>query len=152
MRLLTVPLTLASLPFKIAKAALSTAGRLISPEEEEGTASVTEQPQPRFVRQPPPVRRRPVGRNGGTPPPAPVHVSEEPELVAEAAEQGAEEGAGPEVHVDEPWQGYSRMNAADIKARLRSEPPTVAAAVSLFEASGKGRTSVLEAAARRTRG
>jgi hypothetical protein len=152
MRLLTLPLTLARIPFQLAKATLSMAGDLIKPEDAQRVA-VTPQPRPRFFRQPAPARRRPAAGNGGAPPaPAePAHVSEEPELVAETAERGAEGGAGAEVHVDEPWPGYRRMTAADIKVRLRSAPPTVAAAVSLYEASGKGRSSVLEAAARRTR-
>jgi hypothetical protein len=84
--------------------------------------------------------------------PEPAHVSEEPEIVAEAAEAGAEEGAGAEVHVDEPWPGYDRMTAADITDRLVAEGSEVAAAVSLYEASRKGRRSVLEAAARGMRG
>jgi hypothetical protein len=154
MRLLTLPITLASIPFRIAKAALSAAGGLVGGDHEE-PVRVTAQPRPRFVREWPPRRRQPRPGNGGAPPaPArePAHVSEEPELVAEAAERGAEEGAGAEVHVEEPWPGYRGMTAADIKSRLRSAPPAVAAAVSLYEASGKGRTSVLEVAAKRTRG
>jgi hypothetical protein len=129
MRLLTLPLTLASIPFRIAGAALSAAGGLLKDDDEE-PAAVAVQPQPRFFRPRPPAPRTRATGNGGTSPAA---------------------GAGPEVHVDEPWPGYRAMNAADIKARLRSAPPTVAAAVSLYEAEGKGRTSVLEAAARRTR-
>jgi hypothetical protein len=126
MRLLSLPLTLARIPFQIAGAALSAAGGLLR-SDDEAPAAVVAQPQPRFF------RPRPTApRNGGAPAPT-------------------ERGAGPEVHVDEPWPGYRGMNAADIKARLRSAPPTVAAAVSLYEAGGKGRTSVLEAAARRTR-
>jgi hypothetical protein len=78
----------------------------------------------------------------------PSHVSEEPELVVEAAEAGAEEGAGPEVAVDEPWPGYDQMNAADIEDRLVTEGPEAAAAVRLYEASRKGRASILEAASR----
>jgi hypothetical protein len=78
----------------------------------------------------------------------PPHVSEEPELVAEAAEAGAEEGAGAEVAVDEPWPGYDQMNAADIEDRLVTEGAETAAAVSLYEASRKGRASILEAASR----
>jgi hypothetical protein len=147
MRLLTLPLTVAALPFKLAKAVLSTAAGLIR-EEEEVRVPVDVQP-PR-----PATRARPPSPgNGGAPPapPEPAHVSEEPELVAEVAERGAEEGAGAEVHVDEPWPGYSRMTAAAINARLRTAPPAVAAAVSLYEAGAKGRTSVLEAAARRAR-
>jgi hypothetical protein len=80
--------------------------------------------------------------------PEPAHVSEEPELVAEAAETGAEEGAGAEVDVDEPWTGYDEMTAPDIEDRLQAEGPEAAAAVSLYEASRKGRASILEAASR----
>lgn len=61
------------------------------------------------------------------------------------------ERVGPEVHVAAPWAGYGRMTAAAIVGRLRTETPEVAAAVSLYEASGKGRSSVLEAAARSMR-
>jgi hypothetical protein len=42
------------------------------------------------------------------------------------------------------------MSAADISDRLQAEDASVAAAVTLYEASHKGRSSVLEAAARRT--
>lgn len=84
------------------------------------------------------------------PPPAdePTHVGEESELVAEAAETGAEYGAGAEVAVDEPWPGYDEMTAADIEDRLLTEGPETVAAVSLYEASHKGRASILEAASR----
>ena len=78
----------------------------------------------------------------------PTHVSEEPELVAEAAEAGAEDGAGAEVAVEEPWPGYDEMTAPDIEDRLVTEGPEAAAAVSLYEASRKGRASILEAASR----
>jgi hypothetical protein len=102
---------------------------------------------------PPPAA--PPARPADTPPPAtppvPDHVSEEPELVVEAAERGAEEGAGAEVNVEEPWPGYDGMRAADIRDRLVSGGGEVAAAVSLYEAAHKGRSSVLEAATRATR-
>jgi hypothetical protein len=172
MRLLTLPLTLARLPFRIAGAALSAAAGLLR-DGDERSPSVVVSPQPRFVREPPRARPRPVVENGGTPPPVaapapsaaaqppaaaerpappePAHVGEEPVLVAETAERGAEEGAGAEVRVDEPWPGYNRMTAADIRERLRAEPLAVAVAVRLYEAGGKGRSSVLEAAAQRTR-
>jgi hypothetical protein len=85
----------------------------------------------------------------GEPAPAePAHVSEEPELVVETAEAGAEDGAGAEVAVDEPWPGYDEMQAADIEDRLVAEGAEAAAAVSLYEASRKGRAAVLEAASR----
>jgi hypothetical protein len=80
--------------------------------------------------------------------PEPAHVSEQPEVVAETAETGAEEGAGAEVGVDQPWPGYDEMNAVDIEDRLVTEGPEAAAAVSLYEASHKGRASIIEAASR----
>jgi len=147
------------------KLTLEIAGRAVSVVGLRGDGTA----QPQYAPPPPP----PVPRsNGGAPPvapepeavpapaatpepapeqaPEPVHVSEEPELIVEVADRGAEDGAGAEVHVDEPWEGYDRMTAADIKDRLRTQDKTVAAAVSLYEASRKGRSSVLEAAARRT--
>jgi hypothetical protein len=81
----------------------------------------------------------------------PDHVDEEPVLVAETAEEGAEEGAGPELHVDPPWDGYDGMTAADIRDRLAAVSATEAAAVELYEATRKNRRSVLEAAERALR-
>jgi hypothetical protein len=105
-----------------------------------------------------PAAGEPVGPSAEAAPPEPVaaprapdepgHVSEEPELVAEAAEAGAEDGAGAEVDVDVPWPGYDEMTAPDIEERLQVEGPEAAAAVSLYEASRKGRASILEAASR----
>jgi hypothetical protein len=79
-------------------------------------------------------------------PPEPVHVSEEPVLVAEVAEDGAEDGAGPELRIDEPWEGYSSMTAAEIRRRLRQADAATVAAVRLYEAANKGRSTVLQAA------
>jgi hypothetical protein len=82
----------------------------------------------------------------------PDHVDEEPVLVAEAAEEGAEDGAGAELHVDAPWDGYDRMTAADIRGRLSAATATEAAAVQLYESTRKKRRSVLDAAERALRG
>jgi hypothetical protein len=101
------------------------------PAAEPATASVVTEPTPAATQ--------------------PSHVSEEPELVAEAAETGAEDGAGAEVAVDEPWPGYDEMTAPDIEERLLVEGPETAAAVSLYEASHKGRASILDAASRSIR-
>jgi hypothetical protein len=79
-------------------------------------------------------------------PPEPVHVSEEPVLVAEVADDGAEDGAGPELRIDEPWEGYSSMTAAEIRRRLREADAATVAAVRLYEAANKGRSTVLQAA------
>jgi hypothetical protein len=78
--------------------------------------------------------------------PEPPHVSEEPVLVAEVADDGAEDGAGPELSIDEPWEGYSSMTAAEIRRRLRQADAATVAAVRLYEAANKGRSTVLQAA------
>jgi hypothetical protein len=82
----------------------------------------------------------------------PDHVDEDVVLVAEAAEEGAEEGAGPELTVDPPWDGYDKMTAADIRDRLAAANPVEAAAVELYESTKKNRRSVMDAAARALRG
>ena len=73
------------------------------------------------------------------------------ELVAEVAEPGAEDGAGAELSVAEPWEGYATMRADEIVARLRDAPAAEAAAVELYEVTHKSRQSVLKAAERRLR-
>jgi hypothetical protein len=136
------------------KLTLDIAGRAVSAVGLGGDGEA----EPRYAPPPPPAPpTAPAGRprsrsNGGAPPvaPEPAHVSEEPELVAEVADRGAEEGAGAEVHVDEPWEGYDRMTAAAIRGRLRMEGAAVAGTVRLYEAAHKGRSSVLEEAGRRT--
>ena len=105
------------------------------------------------------------GGNGGAPvepagptvvdaPPAvpdeliPDHVDTEVVLVAEVAEEGAEDGAGAELTIAPPWDGYDGMTAADIRDRLTAASPVEAAAVELYEAAGKNRRTVIDAAAR----
>lgn len=133
MRLLTLPLTLA---IKVVRGAVG----LVRGSEDPGPTPTMRPPQPRYARPSPPPEPAPAGE--------PAHVSEEPELVAEVAEPGAEDGAGAELHFEEPWPGYDEMTAADIRSRLRGEGTAAAAAVRLYEAAGKGRSSVLEAAGR----
>lgn len=81
----------------------------------------------------------------------PVHVSEQPELVEEVAEPGAEDGAGAEVHVEQPWDGYDRMKAADVIDRLAAASTAELAAVQLYETGTKGRRTVLETVERELR-
>jgi hypothetical protein len=82
----------------------------------------------------------------------PDHVDEEVVLVAETAEEGAEDGAGPEIRVDPPWDGYDRMTAAEIRDRLAAADGVLAAAVSLYETTHKSRRTVLDAAERALKG
>jgi hypothetical protein len=102
-------------------------------------------PRRRPVRVPPPARRRPESR--ADVPEEPEHVSEEPVVVAEVADQGAEESPGPQISVDEPWEGYRRMKAADVIDRLAVASPEEIAVVQLYESTHKRRKTVLEAAA-----
>jgi hypothetical protein len=82
----------------------------------------------------------------------PDHVDEDPVLVAEVAEEGAEDGAGAELHIDAPWEGYDRMTAGEIRDRLAAATTAEAAAVELYESTHKKRRSVIDAAARGVRG
>jgi hypothetical protein len=75
----------------------------------------------------------------------PVHVSEEPELVRESAEPGAEDGAGAQLTVMEPWNGYAHMNARDVIARARQASQAELAAVRLYESRHRSRQTVLAA-------
>jgi len=78
----------------------------------------------------------------------PAHVSESLELVAEVAEPGAEDGAGAQVRIAEPWEGYRRMAAADIIGHLASASREELATVELYELAGRRRKSVVAAAQR----
>jgi hypothetical protein len=114
-----------------------------------------------------PVEPEAVEPGGSQPPPAvvaepaapgpsasaaePDHLDERPVVAAEVAEAGAEEGAGAQVDVDQPWEGYGGMTAVEIRARLGDADPEAAAVVKLYEAAHKGRSSVIEAADRRMR-
>lgn len=104
-------------------------------------------------RAPRPVDVQPAPSVADSPPAVPDelipdHVDEEVVLVAEVAEQGAEDGAGPEIRVDEPWDGYDEMTATEIRDRLSAANAVLAAAVDLYEATHKSRRTVIEAAER----
>ena len=100
-----------------------------------------------------PVPPTPVGTSGTDASfpavePEPVHVSEEPELAREVADPGAEDGAGAEIHVHEPWEGYARSNARDVITRLATAEPAELAAVQLYESGHQGRQTILAAVER----
>jgi hypothetical protein len=73
-------------------------------------------------------------------------VSEEPVVVAEVADPGAEDGAGAQVTVAEPWEGYRKMKASDVIDRLAAATPEEIAVVQLYESMNRRRKTVLEAA------
>lgn len=109
-------------------------------------------PRPRRVPpRAPDVPTRPVVQS---PPPPPVPdtvktLDDEPVLVAEFGEEGAEENAGAQVSVEEPWKGYDRMNVKAVKDRLAAADSELLGAVMLYEGFGKKRSSVTQAAERR---
>jgi hypothetical protein len=79
------------------------------------------------------------------PPTEPAHVSEEPELVEQIAEPGAEDGAGASLRIREPWDGYRQMNAEDVIDRLTGASAAELAAIQLYESEHRGRVTVLDA-------
>jgi hypothetical protein len=84
-------------------------------------------------------------------PEAPAHLDDEPELVGEFADSGAGEGAGAQLHVDEPWEGYRELTATEVKARISDAGAEELAVVQLYEATHRGRRSVLDAIERRSK-
>ena len=76
-------------------------------------------------------------------------MSEEPVQVAESADPGAEDGAGAELEIEEPWEGYSQQDARTILRRLGPAGSEALAAVELYERTHRKRRSVLAAAERR---
>jgi hypothetical protein len=123
----------------------------VSPIEVEHPRDETEsRPVARRPRDVPPVHPVTAVRPLNDEPEAPtvqepVHVSEEPELVREEAEAGAEDGAGAQLRVMEPWNGYARMSARDVIARAQQATAAELAAVRLYEARHRSRQTVLAA-------
>jgi len=132
---------------RTARSAQNGNGRAPTPEAPP-PAPETRHPAPE-TRDPAPETRHPAPEPAEPAPPP--HISEEPELVAEFAEAGAEDEAGAEVEIEEPWEGYDRMKAGEIQQRLADSSDEVAAVVRLYESAGRNRQTVLRAAERRLR-
>jgi diacylglycerol O-acyltransferase / wax synthase len=120
------------------------AGVELGAEPEVGASAAEPAPEPapapEFAPSPEPV-----------PSPEPEPEPEPDEVVAETADPGAEEGAGPQVHVSEPWPGYDGMRAPDLIAQLDAASEEALGVVRLYEASHRRRRDVLEAAERALR-
>jgi hypothetical protein len=169
--LLTAPLSLVRLWLRVAEFTFSTAAEaarigteLLEPDRERspdfarrsrgngGAPDIDFAPPESDLAAPAPPAR-PAVATADAPPAVPDelipdHVDEETVLVAEVSEEGAEDGAGAELHVDPPWEGYDDMTAADIRDRLTAATVAEAAAVELYESTAKNRRTVIEAAAR----
>jgi two-component system sensor histidine kinase and response regulator WspE len=84
-------------------------------------------------------------------PPEPAHVDEGATVVAEFAEGGAEDGAGAQVELAEPWEGYDRLHADELVDRLTGASSETLAAVLLYERSTRDRSSVVDASEQQLR-
>jgi hypothetical protein len=96
----------------------------------------------------PPARPLPDGPESPASPDEPEHLQAEETLVAEAADPGAEEGAGAELHVEEPWHGYGALTAPEIVDRLAVQSEAALSVILLYERAHRARKSVLGAAER----
>jgi hypothetical protein len=150
---------LLNLILALLRAPLKRIGELLGLEATPPRERPAEPPPPRRE-QPVPTplrargrRRRPARREAPAPPrdDRVKEVDEEPVLTAEFAEEGAEDGAGPEVHVEEPWKGYGDMKVGEVTDRLASATPAELAAVQLYESSHRKRSSVVREVEKRLR-
>jgi len=105
-------------------------------------------PAPRPEPQPPALDRTDEIDFDAPPQQEPAHVSEEPELTAELAEPGAEDGAGAQIRIDAPLAGYDQLNADEVIARLAASDPAELAAIQLYESANQRRQTVLSAVER----
>jgi hypothetical protein len=139
----------------------SRAGALVAPEgfiavgEHErvaGVEDVLSDPEPRGARAPSapassaPPAPAPPDRPAVVPEPA--HVDEEAVLVGEFADPGAENGAGPQIRVEEPWEGYRLLRAPEVIDRLVAQPDEALLLVLLYERAHRARRTVLAEAER----
>jgi hypothetical protein len=167
------PVTVATLPLRLALQAVTTAARvgasavelvtrLVSPTRDDRRSAPVDgaAPAPPVPARPPRPRKpeaaaapapqpRPIPGAAATPSPEPSLVSEEPALVAQSADPGAEDGAGPEIDVAEPWPGYGAGRVAEVVARLARASAEEVAVAQLYENRHRRRRSVLAAAERR---
>ena len=77
------------------------------------------------------------------------HVDREAVVVAEFADEGAEDGAGAQIHVGEPWEGYGSLTAKEVNDRLAAASPESLAVARLYETAHRNRVTVLRAIDRR---
>ena len=156
MILLTLPLRVA---VGAARLGLGVAERLLeallpgaesSPSAAPGAepAPPAERTEPLRARRRTPQPMRPAEPAAPAEPPEPEHVSEEPVLVAEVADAGAEDGPGPAISVAEPWDGYRAMKADEVVARIAEASREELAVIELYEGTHRRRKTVLAAAER----
>lgn len=84
-------------------------------------------------------------------PPERAHADEGETLVEEVAEPGAEEGAGAQIRIAEPWDGYAQLKAPEVIDQLAGRDQAELAAVELYEFAHRKRQTVIDAAKRELR-
>jgi hypothetical protein len=122
------------------------AGLLPLPGADEQRAEEAEPRGPTAEQPPPPAETVVRPTPEPAPEPEPAHVDEGATVVAEFAEEGAEDGAGAEIDLAEPWEGYDRLHADELVDHLSGASDETLAAVALYERSTRSRPSVIEAA------
>ena len=144
---LRVPVRSAQLLTHVAGRALSVTGQVVNAVT-PGRAEPARRDEPPSPAPAPPVAEAPVEWTEEPRAPLveePAHVSEEPELVEESAEPGAEDGAGAAITVAEPWDGYGQMSAKDVIDRAGMASVAELATMRLYEARHRARQTVLAA-------
>jgi hypothetical protein len=152
MPVIGVAATLVRQPIRLARFAVQAVETVVRTLADQASPAPPPAPPPPRKAPPAPARRRPRSAEAPPAPASPVVPSEakvvddEPVLVEESAEPGAEDAAGPEIHIDEPFAGYSLLKAADVIGRVRAATGEEAAAINLYESLNKKRATVLQAA------
>jgi hypothetical protein len=116
----------------------------------EQDAIAAERPAPNPP-QPPPS---PASPSSGPPEPKPLQAARPDEgeiLVDEVADPGAEEGAGAQIRIAEPWDGYAQLKAPEVVDQLAGRDQAELAAVELYESAHRKRQTVIDAAKRELR-
>jgi len=115
-------------------------GRASTAEPAEAAAPV---PTPAAAADPAPVAA------ASEPTEADDHASREAVVVAESADEGAADGAGAQISIGEPWEGYGMLTAKEVNDRLATASPASLAVARLYEAANRNRVTVLREIDRR---
>jgi len=103
---------------------------------------------------PAPAAGEPAAPHAPEPPrhtsdPTPGEIAAAREALREAeiedpiASVGPAAHAGPEIHLDPPWEGYDAMALDEVLGRLQAADPTTLAAVRLYESTHESRQAIL---------
>jgi pyruvate/2-oxoglutarate dehydrogenase complex dihydrolipoamide acyltransferase (E2) component len=106
-------------------------------------------------REAPPAAPAPEPASTSDPAPAPVaapaadRVDREAVVVAESADDGVCGGAGAQIRIGEPWEGYGSLTVKQINDRLADANPETLAVARLYETANRNRVTVLKEIDRR---